>query len=284
MSNKNRKLTNTGIYSREGYEASVGLRTIERAGACPQAKGVVHEIMFCDKYNSNPMNFLKGNHAQLTKSTTAKMKDVIMTNHGKVVGHAQLKDTISNSGVRKTVDQITGGHYGKTAVYGTKETTKKVAERLSGKTGQTIKSSGISSNTTSRIANKALGRMPTASAIGCAARAGGTAGAAIGAGIEVVSSLSDVLDGEKDLGDAAIDVAAAGIKGGVSGAASAAAGSVAAGAVGAGTAALAGTAAGTAIAGTAVGAAAIAAAPVVIGFGAACAVGSLISDLFDDIF
>ena len=124
--------------------------------------------------------------------------------------------------------------------------------------------------------------MPTVGAVGNALKSGGTSGAILGAGIETVTSIYDVATGEKDLDDAVIDVAAAGVRGGVVGAASSAAGSVAAGAAGTAVSAVAGTAAGTAIAGTAVGAAAVAAAPVVIGFAAACAVGSFISSLFDD--
>lgn len=41
---------------------------------------------------------------------------------GKIAGHVQLKDTISNSGVRKTAGQILKGKYSKTSVYGTEET------------------------------------------------------------------------------------------------------------------------------------------------------------------
>ena len=99
------------------YEASVGMRALNRAGQNPQMKGVAHEIMCCDKYNLNPGNILNGRHMDLTKSTTAHMKDVIAKNSaGKVVGHAQLKDTISNAGVRKTIQQINSGHYSKTRV------------------------------------------------------------------------------------------------------------------------------------------------------------------------
>ena len=109
-------------------------------------------------------------------------------------------------------------------------------------------------------------------ALGSVAKSGGIAGAAFGAGIEAVSSISDVIDGKKDVGDAVIDVAGAGIKGGITGAASAAAGSAAAGVAGAAI---------TAVAGTAATGFAVAAAPVAIGFVAATAVGSFVSSLFD---
>lgn len=276
MENKNNN-SMIGIVAKEGYEARVGLQALKRAGKCPNLNGHVHEIMFCDKYNVNPSHLLHGEQAHLTKSTTATMKDVIMTKGTKVVGHAQLKDTSSVSGVMKTAKQINAGKYGKTAVYGTKET----AAKLAGKTVQKVHSSGISSETTSRIAQKALGTMPTMGALQATARCGGAAGAAIGAGIEAVSSVSDWVQGDKDFGDVVIDVGGAAVKGGISGASSAAAGSIAAGATGAAISAITSTGIGAAVATTAIGATAVAAAPVVIGFGVACAVGSFISSLFD---
>ena len=154
------------VIAKEGYEGATALRALNRAGQNPQLKGVVHEMMFCDKYNVNPLNIIKGNHAALTKSTTAQMKDVIMTNSNGRVGHAQLKDTVSPAGIRKTINQINSGHYNKTAVYGTEET----AKQLAGKVSQKVHSSNISTGTTSRIADKALGRIPTMSTLGTAAR------------------------------------------------------------------------------------------------------------------
>ena len=276
MANKNNNGM-IGIVAKEGYEARVGMQALARAGKCPNLNGHVHELMFCDKYNVNPSHLLRGEQAHLTKSAAATMKDVIMTKGTKVVGHAQLKDTSSVSGIMKTAKQINAGKYGKTAVYGTKET----AAKLAGKTVQKVHSSGISSETTSRIAQKALGNMPTMGALQAAARSGGAAGAAIGAGIEAVSSVSDWAQGKKDFGDVVIDVGGAAAKGGISGAGSAAAGSLAAGATGAAISAITSTGIGAAAAGTAIGATAIAAAPVVIGFGAACAVGSFICSWFD---
>lgn len=266
------------------YEASVGMRALNRAGQNPQMKGVAHEIMCCDKYNLNPGNILNGRHMDLTKSTTAHMKDVIAKNSaGKVVGHAQLKDTISNAGVRKTVQQIKSGHYSKTRVIGTEETAAKVNKVLE-KCGvkQRVESSGISSKTTSRIADKTLGKMPTISTVSSAATAGGVTGAAVGAGMEAISSIGDLLEGDKSAGEAAVDVAVAGVKGGVTGAVSGAIGSAAAGVTGSAITAATTTTVGSAVAGTAVGAAAIAAAPVVAAVAAPMIVFGLLGSLFDD--
>ena len=266
------------------YEASVGMRALNRAGQNPQMKGVGHEIMCCDKYNLNPGNILNGRHMDLTKSTTAHMKDVIAKNSaGKVVGHAQLKDTISNAGVRKTVQQIKSGHYSKTRVIGTEETAAKVNKVLE-KHGfkQRVESSGISSKTTSRIADKTLGKMPTISAVSSAAKAGGVTGAAVGAGMEAISSIGGWMEGDKSAGEAAADVAVAGVKGGVTGAVSGAIGSAAAGVTGSAITAATATTVGSAVAGTAVGAAAIAAAPVVAAVAAPMVVFGLLGSLFDD--
>ena len=274
----NSKINNmAGSVAKEGYEARVALQALERAGKCPNLHGHVHELMFCDKYNFNPEHFLSGEHAQLTKSATATMKDVLMTKGGKVIGHAQLKDTSSLSGAAKTVRQMNAGHYSKTRVFGTEETFTKVV----GKTHQPIHSSGISSETTSRIASKALGKMPTLGMVQTAAKSGGIAGAAFGAGIEAISSGIDYLDGKKDFDDVVIDVGAAAVKGGVTGAGSAAAGSIAAGLAGSAISTAAATSAGTAIASTTIGAATIIAGPVIIGAVTTVVVGSIISSFFD---
>lgn len=71
----------------------------------------------------------------------------------------------------------------------------------------------------------------SASHLGSAAKSGGTAGAAVGAGLEAFSSISDWLDGEKSIGEVAADVAVADVKGGVTGGVSGAIGTAAKAAV-----------------------------------------------------
>ena len=273
----NNKYAQTATMAREGYEAKVGLEALARAGKNIQLKGHVHEVLFKDMYNANPLNFIQGKTAALTKSPTAPMRDIVMKQGGKVIGHAQLKDTVSSSGVRKTIEQIKSGHYNKTAVYGTKETVAKVGKSVS----QPVRSTGISSNTTKRIADKALGNAATLNTISSAVKSGGATGAIVGAGFEAVSSAIDVFNGKKDIGDAVEDVAVAGIKGGITGVAGAATSTVVAGAAGTAITAATTTAIGGAVAATTLGTVAVAAAPVAIGFAAACAVCSFISDFWD---
>ncbi|MDM8112075.1 hypothetical protein QUV50_09795 [Phascolarctobacterium faecium] len=273
--NNKRDITSTVI--KESYESKVAIEALNRAGKCPNLKGHVHEILYKDKFNINPSNILKNQKAVLTKSNTAKMKDIIILKNNKVAGHAQLKDTISKSGTQKTIAQIKSGHYNKTRILGTTETTAKIQNKVS----QPVHSSGISSNTTTRIANKALGKMPSTSALHNVGKAGGFSGAAISAGMQTVQSLYDVCNDKKTLGEASADIAVAGVKGGITGYSSAVAGSIAAGATGT---AITATGLGTIAAGSTIGATAVAAAPVAIGLAAACVVGSAVSSFLSDLF
>ena len=62
-----------------------------------------------------------------------------------------------------------------------------------------VESSNISTEAASRIADKPLGKMPTRFDMVSAAKSGGAAGAAVGAGIEAASSIGDWLTGEKSV-------------------------------------------------------------------------------------
>ena len=272
-----KKHEKVAVCAREGYDVKVGAEALKRAGKCKNLKGHVHEILFKDRYNADPRNIIAGRHAELTKSTTARMKDVIIKKNGKVVGHAQLKDVTSKEGIAKTVKQINSGKYAKTRVYGTEET----AAKMAGKTNQTVYSDGISTETTTRIANKALGQMPSLKNLHAAGKAGGVAGAAIGAGIEAVSSIKAMIDGDKSMEDTVIDVAAAGARGGATGYAGATAGAAAAGATGS---LIAASGLGAAVGGSALGAACVAVAPLAVGFVASCWVASTVFDFLNEMF
>lgn len=266
---------NVGNVGSNGYEMKAGIEALNRAGHSKNLHGNVLEIMYKDGYNANPSNIISGKTCHLTKSPTARMKDVVMMKGNKVCGHAQLKDTAGS--ISKTARQINSGYYGKTRIYGTTETAAKAA----GKTKQVVHDSGISSVTTKRIANKALGKMSSAGAVSAAAKAGGVTGAAVSAGLETISSIGGVITGEKDFADAACDITYAGVKGGAAGYAGAAAGAVAAGATGA---AITASGIGAGLAAGGVAATAVACAPAVAAFGAACVVGSVVCDIFDSIF
>ena len=216
------------------------------------------------------LNVVNGQAWELSETAITATKDIIVKEGGKVVSHVQVKDTVNC--INKTIQKASIGECGAVQVSGTAELAAKAAEN-------TKQLAGI--QTGKQIAGKALSRMPSASAVGAAAKAGGVVGATVGAGIEAMYSVGEVIRGKKDVVDAAGDIAYAGAKGGASGYAGAAAGTVAAGAT---SAAIATTGIATGVAATGAAATAVALAPVVVGFGAACVVGSFVSDLFDDIF
>ena len=123
-----------------------------------------------------------------------------------------------------------------------------------------------------RHAGKALSKIPSASTVGKVAKAGGVAGAVVSGGIEAMYSAGAVIRGKKNVREAVSDIAYAGAKGGASGYAGAAAGTMVAGVTSAAIIATIGTGLVATIA------------PAVVGFGAACAVGSFVSDTIDVIF
>lgn len=125
-----------------------------------------------------------------------------------------------------------------------------------------------------QLNHRGVNTMPTVSAIGAAAKAGGITGAVVSAGFEAVSSICDVVSGEKDVADMVCDVAYAGAKGGAVSYAGTAAGVAATGL------------ANTAIAATGIisGGMIATAGPLLAGIGAAWVVGNFACDIFDLIF
>jgi hypothetical protein len=267
---KNRGTVVSGV--KETYEARVALESLSRAGKNKNLHGIVHEVMYKDALNANPANTLKGAKAALTKSSTAVRDDIVVTQAGKVIGRSQLKDTAKS--VHHTVKQVASGKYQRTTLVGTKETVKaynsevtKMASKGANIT-QKMKSSGISSNDTARIASKALGNRLTGSALKSAAKGSGVMGAGVSGAIEILSSGKSLLDGEIDGSEFTSNVAKETVGGGLS--------------------AAAGGAAATAVATTAAGLLTASTAPVwvpaALGVGAAVAVGSAVKGIWDSIW
>ena len=171
----------TGEAIKTGYEESVIQRMVGRAGAktLNGAKGIVHEIIYADKLNLRDA-FKKGTKTSLTKSSTAQQVDVVTTNGGKVAARYQLKDTANS--IKETLKQVKSGKYQQAQIVGTKETAKAFNERAAAKgITKAMKSSGISTKTTSRIANKALNSVPAVSEIAGVAGIGAVASGVIAA-------------------------------------------------------------------------------------------------------
>lgn len=247
------------------YEGSVIARAVGRAGRNPHLKGHIHEVLTQDSRNLG--NLLKGQTTRLTKSTTARTVDLVTTRGGKVVERLQLKDTLSPGSVNKLVRQVADGKYRSTQLVGTKETTKVVNAALE-KAGLSKRmiSSGHSSQTTTSLAQRAgaAGSGTLSGAVVQAAKTGGSIGGAVGAGIEAISGVRDLINGERSTAEVAGAVAKAGVKGYASGAAASAAATAGGATVVGGLTTLG--------AGAGITAAATVAAPLVIGAGVAYAV------------
>lgn len=221
----NNEKNNGGTFAaaaNEVYEGTVGVRAFERAGNCPNLKGVVHEVMFADKLNADPTNIASGTKAVLAKSTTAVRDDVILKEGGKVVGRYQLKDTPAS--ISKTVQQVKSGHYQGTNLVGTDETVAAYSKAVanSAKKGteitQKMSSSGISSSDTSRIAAKTIGSSAsklTFKSVAKVAGVSGATGAVLSGAIEAISAGKELaegdIDGEEFVGRVAIESVGGGL-------------------------------------------------------------------------
>jgi hypothetical protein len=134
--------------SREMYQDGVGREALQRAGENGQLKGVVHEILYRDRKNVESLLRGKGEITRLTRSQTARTVDLVTTREGRIVSREQLKDVTSAAGIRKTLEQIRSGQYRSARLVGTEETTSALARST-----KPVRSSGISSSTTRRIAD-----------------------------------------------------------------------------------------------------------------------------------
>jgi hypothetical protein len=262
------------IAGKTSYEGSVIIRAMGRAGHNPHIKGHIHEILVKDAHNLK--NVFNGASTNLTKSTTAQCVDLVTTKAGKVIGRMQIKDTLSQSSVDKIIKQVADGKYRSVKLVGTEETVERVNAALE-KAGlsKRMVSSGTSSKTTTTLAQRAgaTGSGTLGGAVLSAAKSGGVAGAAIGGGIAIIKGASGLMDGTKSVGEVAMDVGGATIKGGITGAGASAA------AVGTGAA----TTAGLALLGIEAGMVATAA-TFALPVAAAVLVGWGITSVWDDIF
>ncbi len=286
MSKKSNKANTTAIVIKEGYEAKVIYEAVKRAGKNPHLKGHIHEILVKDGINYNLKNIISGKTAQIVKSPTAKTVDIIVKQNGKIIERLQLKDTPNS--INSVIKQIKSGHYNSAKIVATDETAKELIKRA-GQQGinKTIKSSGISTETTTRLAQKAgaKGSGTLMGAVGSATKSGAKFGGGVSAGIAVAGGVIDLINGDKDLAEVTADVIVEGTKGAITGGATAAVTTVAApvitGAVSTAATVAAGTAIGSTAAGAAVIGATVAAAPVVAVGAIAVGIGSIISSIFD---
>jgi len=259
---------------KHGYEATVKVRALARAGACNNINGHILEIMSADKTNLNPINWAKGVKETLSASPTAQTADSIVTQGGKVIEQIQYKDCSHSIG--DVVRRVKAGQYQNTTLKGTSETAK-VFNRYAEKHGLAtrMKDSGISQNTTKSL-GRSLGackQVSLAKASAWAAKSGGIWGGVLSGGVSAVSNIISVVNGDKDVGEAVGCIAKDTAGGALSGAGAAAAATATGGLVAAGIA-------GTAVAGTVLAPVLVVCAPIV----AALGVGGGISKLWNAIW
>ena len=201
--NNSHRQVNSLSMARELYFDTIGQEALERAGNCPQLKGIIHEMLFRDKLNLDPKNFLAGNVTRLTKNPTAHGVDLATLNkNGRPIAKYQLKDCTSTSGTSKTLEQVRSGKYRNTKLMGTEETAQKYnTAKMPGDKEMT--STGISSNKTGRIAdntgvtprdtNTVLNNFKD---IASCAKTSALIGAAAGAGTALYSNYTRYKEGE----------------------------------------------------------------------------------------
>ena len=146
------------------------------------------------------------------------------TKSGKVIERIQYKDTVSPSGVRKTVNQVKSGKYQQAQLWGTKEAAKQYndmakAEGISKK----MHSTGISHNSTQRVGDKFTKQPIKAASLGDAVKNSTAIAVGITAATEVVKS---VANGDS-VGECTANVVSKGAESAVTASAAAVAGEVA---------------------------------------------------------
>lgn len=180
----------------EGYEASVISQMAGRAGASTPngAKGIAFEILYKDKNNLNDFLcfFKPSTTIKLSESSTDTTADLIVTDAQNHIALIQCKDGTSPSYIRKILQQVTSGKYDKAKLVGTKECAE-IFNKLAEKNGISARmvNSGISTKTTQRIAEKALGGS-IETLTKNVARSSITGGAFCGA----IAAIDSVLNGE----------------------------------------------------------------------------------------
>lgn len=250
------------------YEGSVNSRVVERVGnlAPSQSKGIAHEILYSDKLNVTRPEL---GVTKLSTKTNAVRDDLVSVKDGVVKYRAQLKDTVSSSGVKKTVTQGMNGKYKGTNFMGTNETTELYNKATENMTAQKMSSTGISSKDTSRITETFSGKMPSLENVAHNSTRAGSFGAVASVAIGAVEDIVNSESGEEMLAHATANSA----RGFASGYVGSAAATVAT------TATAAGIASVPALAAAAPVVAAVA--PVAAGIAAATVAGKVVMDATD---
>ena len=206
----------------ETYLDSVAREMVGRVGRGAHQKGTAHEIIFRDKQNTSASALLRGERTRLAPNTNGKMLDVYTTGRdGKIIRRYQLKDAVSGGGIHKIVKQGASGKYKYAKLVGTKETKKLYDQASSKMPKKPMSSSGVSSETTTRVADNAGAKVPNKALllnnlrdVGRQAASAGAFAAATSAAAEAVSSFGRMRRGEIGKAEYTGRVVTAGVQGG----------------------------------------------------------------------
>lgn len=170
------------------YATSVVSRMTGRAGAATQAgaKGNAFEVLFTDRINL--LNSTKGARTMLSPSSTDTLADVITVfADGSTQSH-QLKAGTSATHISNTLNQVAEGKYVGAELVGTTEFAALYNEKAAANgVTQLATDSGISTNTASRFADRALcNTQPFSQVAGQAMKLGG-----IAVGVTTIASTAE---------------------------------------------------------------------------------------------
>lgn len=176
-----------------------------RAGAAvPTAnKGIIFEELYSLKLNCK--NIFNNAKTALTKSSTATQVDLVTmdTKSNKVLSRMQLKDTPNSTD--HVLDQVKSGKYQQAKMVGTTETAEAYNATAASKgVTKPMTDSGISTKTTSRIADKGLGKLPSYSTLANFAAKAGAIGAGVQGGICLIKSIANGDDVYSAIGNATV--------------------------------------------------------------------------------
>lgn len=189
---------------------------VRRAGRGTQIKGVIHEMAIRERSNLTLKAFLSGQRTNVTRSANARTVDLVTTRNGRIVERIQAKDCVSDACARNVQARVEAGQYRTARLVGTRETAAKL--KAAGVT-KSVRSSGVSSRSTTRAADNAGAKVPNRNLVlsnamdvaGCAGRAGVTGGV-LGAGAEALGSLKELRTGQIDGAEYAHRIAVTGAK------------------------------------------------------------------------
>ena len=174
------------------YESTVIARMSGRAGAATAngAKGISFEIIYSDVKNIFH-NFKDGLKTNLSASSIDDVADLVTTNKaGDIIQLIQCKDGGSESQFYKMIRQVGSGKYSSAELVCTQELASRFNDKAPSKgISQKATDSGISTKTTTRIANKALGITPSGSELFKSSVKNASVAAAITACISLAESI-----------------------------------------------------------------------------------------------